>query len=244
MRVKAIVKYKGTNYHGWQKQIGDRTIQGEIEEVLSKVLDTNISIYASGRTDAGVHALGQVFHFDTLKEDIDLNRLRYSINMMLDNDIEILSLERVSDNFHSRYDVKVKKYEYKIKLKSKDPFNYQTSYICPYPLDINLFETSIKKFIGKHDFRNLTSKEIDDEQDFIREIYSIDFNIDKEDISIIFTGNGFMRYMIRYMVGVALAISMKKEDITYIDEILDNKDRKIISYKAPAEGLYLVEVTY
>ena len=244
MRIKAIVKYKGTNYHGWQKQVGDRTIQGVIEEVLSKVLDTPINIYASGRTDAGVHALGQVFHFDINKDNIDLDRLRYSINMMLDNNIEILSMEKADDNFHSRYDAKVKKYEYKIKLKSKDPFEYETSYVCPYPMNISLFKKAILKFVGKHDFRNLTSKEIDDEQDFIRDIYSIELKKNKDKISIIFTGNGFMRYMIRYMVGVALAIAQNKEDISYIDNILDNKERKIVSYKAPAEGLYLVEVKY
>ena len=244
MRIKAIVKYKGTNYHGWQKQIGDRTIQGVIEEALSKVLDTQINIYASGRTDAGVHASGQVFHFDINKDNLDLDRLRYSINMMLDNDIEIVSFEKVDNNFHSRYDAKVKIYEYKIVLKSKDPFKYETSYVCPYPMNLSLFKKAISKFVGKHDFRNLTSKEIDDEQDFVRDIYWIDIKKKDDELSIMFYGNGFMRYMIRYMVGVALAITQNKEDISYIDNILDNKERKIVSYKAPPEGLMLVDVSY
>ena len=244
MRVKAIVKYKGTNYHGWQKQIGDRTIQGVIEEVLSKVLDTNISIYASGRTDAGVHALGQVFHFNTHKKDLDLDRLRYSLNMLLDSDINIISLEEVDKDFHARFQVKSKTYEYRITLKSKDPFKYQSSYVCPYPMNVSLFKQSLMKFIGKHDFRNLTSKESDDEQDFNREIYNISFKKYKDDITITFNGNGFMRYMIRYIVGVSLAIAEGKEDISYIDTILDNKERQIVSYKAPAEGLYLIKVEY
>ena len=244
MRVKAIVKYRGTNYHGWQKQVGDRSMQSEIEATLSKVLDEPISIYASGRTDAGVHALGQVFHFDTSKENQDLDRLRYSINLMLDQDIQILSFEKVVDDFHSRYQVKVKNYEYRIILASKDPFAYDLAYVCPYQISYELLKESLNKFIGKHDFKNLTSKEIDDEQGFVREIYAINLEQIDNKITISFTGNGFMRYMIRFMVGVALAIAMKKEKLSYIDEILDVSERKIVSYKAPAEGLYLVSVEY
>ena len=244
MRIKGVVRYKGTNYHGWQKQVDDKTVEGAIEDALSKILDDKICIYASGRTDAGVHALGQVFHFNTYKKDLDLSRLRYSLNMILDQDIEILSLEEVDKSFHARFDVKKKKYEYWISLESKDPFLYESTYVCPYPVNISLLKKAILKFMGKHDFRNLTSKEIDDEQDFIREIYSIDFKKRNNIITITFVGNGFMRYMIRYMVGVALAIAMKKENISYIDQILDTKDRNIVSYKAPAEGLYLVEVYY
>lgn len=242
MRIKGIVSYKGNNYHGWQKQIGDNSIEEEIEKVLSKVLDEPINIYASGRTDAKVHAYGQVFHFDTNKEP-DLSKLTYSINMMLNDDIKIISLEKVDDNFHARYSAKAKIYEYKILLGSKDPFNYDTHYLCPYPIDIDLLKESLKKFIGVHDFRNLSSKE-EDEDDFVREIYSIDIDHSNDEINIIFKGNGFMRYMIRYMVGVALAISYHKEDISYIDSLLDTKERKITSYKAPAEGLYLVKVEY
>ena len=111
-------------------------------------------------------------------------------------------------------------------------------------MDIPLLKESLKKFIGKHDFRNLTSKEIDEEDDFIREIYSIDIKEDNNQISIFFRGNGFMRYMIRFMVGVGLAIAEHKEDISYIDTILDNKERNIISYKTPPNGLYLLEVKY
>ena len=244
MRIKGIVRYKGTNYHGWQKQVGDKTIEGAIEDALSKILDNPTCIYASGRTDAGVHALGQVFHFNTHKKDLDLSRLRYSLNMILDPDIEILSLEEVDKSFHARFLVKKKKYEYRISLESKNPFLYELAYVCPYPINVSLLKKSILKFVGKHDFRNLTSKEIDDEQDFNREIYSIEFKKYKNNITISFIGNGFMRFMIRYMVGVSLAIAMGKEDISYIDTVLDNKDRKIVSYKAPAEGLYLVEVYY
>lgn len=244
MRVKAIVKYRGTNYHGWQKQIGDNSVQVEIETVLSKVLDEPISIYASGRTDAGVHALGQAFHFDTTKDNQDLERLKYSINLMLSKDIQILSFEKVADDFHSRYQAKVKTYEYKIILSSKEPFAYDLAFVCPYQINFGLLKEAMNRFTGKHDFKNLTSKEIDDEQGFVREIFDIHCEQVKNEITIRFTGNGFMRYMIRYMVGVALAIAMGREELSYIDEILDVDERKIVSYKAPAEGLYLVSVEY
>ena len=243
MRIKCVCRYNGKNYHGWQKQVGDITIEGVIEEKLSQVLNEDIHIYASGRTDAGVHALGQVFHFIVHKDELDLDKLRYSINLMLPEDIEILSMEQVDDKFHARFDVKVKTYEYKILLSSKDPFHYESHYVCPYPIDIDLFKKALFMFEGSHDFRSLTSKE-EDEREFVREIYKIEFKQVDNEISILFTGNGFMRYMIRYMVGVALAISMHKEDISYIRTILDNKERNIVSYKAPAEGLYLVSVEY
>ena len=140
MRILGVCSYKGTNYYGWQKQVGFVSVQSTIEEVLSKVYDSPISITGSGRTDAGVHALRQYFHFDTEKEK-DLKQLAYSLNKMLPEDIKILSFERVADDFHARYNAKRKVYEYRIVLKNKDPFQDQLAFVYPMELDFDLFKT-------------------------------------------------------------------------------------------------------
>ena len=243
MKILGICSYKGTNYYGWQKQVGFISVQSKIEEVLSQIYDTAITITGSGRTDAGVHAYKQYFHFVTEK-DKDLKQLTYAMNKMLPEDIHILSLEKVADDFHARYNAKRKIYEYDILLKNKEVFNYDLAYLYPMDLDIDLLKEALKLFEGEHNYQDFTSKE-EDEGNFIRTIYSIEVKQDKDLIKIRFEGNGFMRYQIRNMVGSAIAVANKKEDISFIKYHLDgNKKREIIAYKAPAMGLYLVDVIY
>ena len=243
MKILGICSYKGTNYYGWQKQVGFISVQSKIEEVLSQIYDMPISITGSGRTDAGVHAYKQYFHFVTEK-DKDLKQLTYAMNKMLPEDIHILSLEKVADDFHARYNAKRKIYEYDILLKNKEVFNYDLAYLYPMNLDVDLLKEALKLFEGEHNYQDFTSKE-EDEGNFIRTIYSIEVKQDKDLIKIRFEGNGFMRYQIRNMVGSAIAVASKKEDISFIKYHLDgNKKREIIAYKAPAMGLYLVDVIY
>ena len=243
MRILGVCSYKGTNYYGWQKQVGFVSVQSTIEEVLSKVYDSPINITGSGRTDAGVHAFRQYFHFDTEKEK-DLKQLAYALNKMLPEDIKILSFEVVDDDFHSRYSAKRKIYEYRILLKNKDPFNNDKAYIYPMDLDVELLKEALNRFIGEHCYQDFTSKE-EDENGFVRTIYSIDVKQDSDLIKIIFKGNGFMRYQIRNMIGAAINVANKKESLDFIDyHLKDGKPREIISYKAPANGLYLVDVLY
>lgn len=243
MRVRGICSYKGTNYYGWQKQVGFVSVQSTIEEVLSKVYDTPITITGSGRTDAGVHALKQYFHYDTVKEK-DLKQLCYALNKMLPEDIKILSLEMVEDDFHSRYNAKKKIYEYRIVLKNKDPFQDELAFVYPMEFDFDLFKSALDKFVGKHNYQDFTSKE-EDEGGFIREIYEINVTKNDSDIKVRFIGNGFMRYQIRNMIGAAISVANKKETLDFIDYHLEEgKKREIISYKSPANGLYLVDVVY
>ena len=243
MRILGVCSYKGTNYYGWQKQVGFVSVQSTIEEVLSKVYDTPITITGSGRTDAGVHAIKQYFHFDTEKEK-DLKQLAYALNKMLPEDIKILSFEKVADDFHARYNAKRKIYEYRIVLKNKDPFLEQLACIYPMDFDFDLFKSALDKFVGKHNYQDFTSKE-EDEGGFVREIYEIKVNKDGNNISVTFEGNGFMRYQIRNMIGAALNVASKKESLDFIDyHLKEDKLREIISYKAPANGLYLVDVLY
>ena len=243
MRVLGVCAYKGTNYYGWQKQVGFVSVQSTIEEVLSKVYDTPINITGSGRTDAGVHALRQYFHYDANKEK-DLKQLCYAMNKMLPEDIKILSLEVVPDDFHTRYNAKRKIYEYHILLKNKDPFKDDLAFIYPMEFDFDLFKEALHKFVGKHNYQDFTSKE-EDESGFVREVYRINVDKNNSEITVTFEGNGFMRYQIRNMIGAAISVANKKETLDFIDyHLRKDKTREIISYKAPARGLYLVDVLY
>lgn len=241
MNILAKVSYKGTNYQGWQTQIGGNTIQDVIQEKLSQILNTPITIYGSGRTDSGVHAYGQYFNFK-IEKDIDLDKLRYSLNSLLPIDIHIISLNKVDDDFHARFSAKGKKYQYVIRLGENDPFTNELTYNFVRPLDVELFKKAIISFSGKHNFMNFTSKETD-EDNFIRNI-QVEVIENNNFIYVNFTGDGFMRYMIRYMVGTALEIGEKRLKLDFIRKNLDAKERKIVSYKAPSQGLFLLDVIY
>ena len=243
MRVLGVVSYKGTRFQGWQKQPTVITVQGEIEKALSQVLNSEVTIFGSGRTDAGVHALAQTFTFD-MSKDIDLDKLCFSINRMIDKDIKILSFKQVDDDFHARFSAKSKTYLYKIRLGVKDPFENEYQYIYPFEFDFDLFSKALKQFEGKHCFKDFTSKE-EDEDGYVREIYKIVSKKQDNDITVEFTGNGFMRYQIRNMVGAALAVASKNEDLDFIpNHLKEHKIREICQYKAPPQGLYLVKVEY
>lgn len=245
MRYLATVQYKGTNYCGWQKQNQSKlqSIQNEIEGVLARILNKNVKIFASGRTDAGVHAQGQTFHFDVDKE-LDIFRFTHSLNELLPNDIVVTKIKKVSDDFHARFMAVSKTYLYRI-LNSKiyDPFNENLAYQLKTKLDVEKMKKAAKLFVGEHNFQNFTSKD-DDEADFIRNIYSISINEIDDFINIEFKGNGFMRYMVRMIVGNLVQVGLGKIDEKTIEDNLVSNVRKPSSYKAPAEGLYLKEVLY
>ena len=244
MKIIGICSYKGTNYFGWQKQVGYVSVQSKIEECLSQIYDASITIYGSGRTDAGVHALKQYFHYVSDKEK-DLNQLAYALNKMLPDDIKILSLTKVDDDFHARYSAKRKIYEYHLLLTNKDPFNSDLAYIYPQDLDLKVLENALHLFVGTHNYQDFTSKEEDDDH-FVRTIYEISVNKIDNLVKIRFEGNGFMRYQIRNMVGAAINVASGKEKISFIEYHLNDKkqNREIISYKSPAVGLYLIDVIY
>lgn len=245
MRLLCKVAYKGTNYQGWQKQKNAPSVQEEIEKVLSQILNTEISIQGSGRTDAGVHAKGQYFHFDT-DTKMDLNRLQYSVNSLLPKDISVIEISKVSDDFHARYSAKSKRYSYFLRFEGKNPFNYDLETLYPYEIDTNLLIDCLKLFEGTHNFQDFTSKE-EDEENFMRTIFSVKahFVPGTNQFIITFEGDGFMRYMIRDMIGATLAVASGKEKKDFIEyHLSDKKEREIVPYKAPAEGLYLIDVNY
>ena len=244
MRILATTSYKGTNYSGWQRQPNVISIQEVIERELSKFFNREITIYGAGRTDAGVHAYGQRFHFDVEVDELDLDRLLYSLNKMLPDDIKIVDVEEVDSDFHARYSSKGKIYAYSVLFMAKEPFFYDTAYLYPKGLDLELFKDALDKFVGVHNFKNFTSKE-EDEENFVREIYSINVEGNESMAYIILHGSGFMRYMIRFIIGYAIDVANGKYPLESIDELLsDDSERHIVSSKAPASGLTLINVEY
>ncbi len=233
--------YDGTLYSGYQKQNDKSSIQEEIERVLSKIFNEKTKISSSGRTDSGVHALNQTAHFDTSKK-IDVDKLRHSINSLMKKDIYIKKIKKVSNNFHARYNVKKKEYIYKINIGEYNPI--QRNYVYQYNkyLDIESMKKAINLFLGEHDFKSFSTDTLD--KDTIRTIYNVKITKNKNEITISFIGNGFLRYMVRNMVGLLIEIGSGKREYNCVTNILEAKDRTKSGIKAPSCGLYLKSVKY
>lgn len=242
MRCLLTFSYDGTNFYGYQKQVNQRTIQEEIESVLSKINNDKVVISASGRTDAKVHALNQKAHFD-LKKDMNLDQLKYSMNKMLPKDIYIKSIEQVEDTFHARFDVKKKTYIYKINVGQYNPLERNYIYQYNNNLDIDAIKEGLTYLEGTHDFKSFT-KALEEEKDYVRTIYSSTIEKENDIVSIKFTGSGFLRYMVRNMVGTLIAVGEHKIEPIKIKEIIEKKDRKEALKTANPEGLYLYNVYY
>lgn len=242
MRYLAVVTYDGTHYAGWQIQPNGISIEEEIEKVLSRILNTPTKIYGSGRTDAGVHSHGQTFHFDS-KEIKDLDKFTYSLNSLLPRDIHINTIKKVNDDFNARYDVKSKTYVYLINMGNYDPFNKDYMYQLLRPLDISKMEECLEVFKGEHCFMNFTSKD-EDQANYVREIYECDLEVKDNIVKITFKGNGFMRYMVRMLVGTLIEVGLARLEVAEVKRILEADERKVVSFKAPACGLYLEKVEY
>lgn len=242
MKYKMIFSYDGSKYSGYAIQKNeDKTIQATIEKSLSLILSKDTKIYASGRTDKGVHALNQVATFES-NEEINPIKVLNSLNKLTPNDIYFKKLLRVSNKFDARLSAKSKTYLYIINMEEYDPFRRQYEVVIP-NLDIDKMSECAKIFIGKHCFQNYTSRP-KDLDNFIREIYSIKFLIKAKHLYIEFSGNGFMTYMVRKIVGSLIEVGkgkFTKEECKYY---LESKERKIINFTAIPKALYLKKVTY
>jgi len=242
MRYLMTFSYDGTNYNGYQKQVNKNTIQDNIEDNLSKILNQKISISSSGRTDAKVHAVNAKAHFDIDKK-IDINKLRNSLNKLINNDIYIKDIIEVPNDFHARFNVIKKEYIYKINIGEYNPIDRNYIYQYNKILDIKKMKKASKYLIGTHDFKSFTK--VDQiEKDYTRTIYNINFKLKNNILEITFIGNGFLRYMVRNLVGILIEVGNDKREISEIKEILEAKDRIKAGITAPPEGLYLKNVKY
>lgn len=241
---KLIIQYDGTKYNGWQKQGNTRnTLQGIFENILSKIFDTDIEIYGSGRTDAGTHAKGQVANFKC-ETDMSTSELKNIINKYLPKDIAVIDCSEVDMRFHSRLNAKSKEYLYIIDNgEVHDPFMKTYAFRVEEKIDIELMKKATSYFIGEHDFRAFCSNKRY-KKSTIRTIYSIDIYENNGKINILFNGNGFLYNMVRIIVGTLIEIATYKKSIEDIDNIFNNEKRLNAGFTAPACGLYLMKVFY
>ena len=238
-RYCATVSYNGQNYYGYQRQLNQVTIQGTIEEALLKALQEKIEIHASGRTDRGVHAIGQVIHFDTTSR-IPVEKLLHIINAHLPLDIRFLNIKQVSKAFHARYDVVGKEYIYKININKYNPIDSGLYWYID-PFNIALFKSEINKVIGEHDFFAFCKRPTT--SNTTRTINTIDVVENDGILTVSIMGNGFLRHMVRFIVGACVMIASKKVSYT-IDQVFLENDNQMIKDLAAPSGLYLNKVFY
>jgi len=242
--IKMIVSYDGSRYNGWQRQKNSpNTIQELIENVIHDCIKEKVTIISSGRTDAGVHAYGQVINFN-VQSTLPLKEIQRVINIALPNDIAIKSIEEVGERFHSRYNAKSKIYVYKI-LNSDvhDPFIRKYAYYCPHDLDIEKMKRAARLFIGQHNFNGFSSAKASNKSTE-RIIYSLDIVQNGEEIEISYHGNGFLYNMVRIMTGTLIEIGLRKLPEDVITTALKTGERQVAGYTAPPHGLVLAEVKY
>lgn len=238
-RIKCIVSYDGSMCFGFQRQPNFTTVQGTLEDALQEIAKEEITIHASGRTDRGVHAMQQVFHFDTTSK-INPNTFYQVLNKYLPDWMQILSSELVDPTFHSRYDVKTKEYMYLINLDKFDVIkrNYEW---YPGDFDKKVFMKELQSILGTHDFESFTTTNLTNRT--VRTIYSVSFEEVDHHLKVFIKGNGFLRYMVRNLVVAAMRISQGKASFTMKD-LLEAKDNTILKDIAPSSGLYLYNVEY
>ncbi len=245
MRYLGYLAYRGTSFYGFERQKEHRSIQGTVEVVLSQICGENIQIHGAGRTDAGVHALAQAFSFDT-NSTLPKDQIIYASNRLLPEDILLSSLQEVGPSFDARHSLSGKTYEYRFSYGQKDPFKVGLLTQLQRPdFDVTSFKKCLSCFEGTHDFSNLTTKK-EDKDNFVRTIESILVDLDetKKEGKVIFKGLHFMTYQVRLMMGLAFRCAYHQKNPDEVPFLMNQKPRKILSYKAPADGLYLTEVRY
>ena len=243
MRFLIKFSYDGTAYCGYQSQPGLDTIQDRLEEALKIINnDKKTTITSTGRTDKGVHALCQYGHAD-IDVNITEHKLKRAMNSNLPDDIHVIETKIVEDNFHARYNVKSKEYKYYINLGEYNPLERNYVFQYNYKLNIDAMKDAIKVFIGTHDFRAFVTDN-KEKENCIRTITSATIEEDNNKLIITFKGDGFLRYQIRNMVGILIRVGENKISTKDVEKILLSKDRTTTGKTAPAEGLYLTDVTY
>lgn len=238
--------YDGSNFCGYQKQPKQRSVQGEIEKVLKEINNgKEVTIHAAGRTDAGVHALSQRAHFD-LDVIISNEKLQKAMNSMLPEDIYIKKVDEVGADFHARFNAIGKEYIYKINMGEYNPLERKYVYQYNDRLDTIAMERAMKYVEGTHNFKAFTKAD-EEKDDFVRTISQTNLIRDLKDvnsITLVFVGTGFLRYMVRNIVGTLIEIGEGKKKSEDIIAILKSQDRRSAGKTADPEGLYLKNVFY
>ncbi len=241
-----ILAYDGTPFGGWQIQPNAITIQQILQETLSTILRHPTHVTGAGRTDAGVHALGQSAHFQS-PEHLNLFKILRSLNGMLPPEIRVLQINPVPDDFHARYAAKGKIYRYHLNLGPfNDPFTRNFAWYVPGRLNFEALQQAAAYFVGKHDFRSFANVASHDheERDTVRTIFRLDVIYTERGLFFEFEGDGFLYKMVRNIVGCLVEVAIGKYLPTQIPKMLEAHDRRAGGRAAPPQGLFLVKVNY
>jgi len=245
-RIKILVSYDGTDYHGWQVQPGLPTIQGALEQVIAEIEGRPVQVAGSGRTDAGVHAVAQVAAF-SIRNPIPVDNLRRAVNRLLPRDIRVLSVEEPAPDFHPRFQAKRKTYEYRI-LRGEicSPFDRRYVYHHPYPLATEEMIASAPLLEGEHDFTAFAASDDRDELELskARTIFCSRLALEGDRLIYRVTGSGFLKHMVRNIVGVLLEVGKGNLDRTGFLARLEPGCGIPAGPTAPARGLFLMSVEY
>ena len=241
--IKLTIEYDGKDFDGWQKQPNKLNIQGEIERAIEELTGEKVELIASGRTDAGVHALGQVANFKT-SSNFPTEKFPIAINSKLKKSIRIKEAEEVDERFHSRYNCKKKTYRYIINNSKQGTAIYRSlEYFMPVKLDVEAMKKAIKYFEGEHDFKAFKASGTSSKSS-VRKIYKTKITEQNERIIVELTGNGFLYNMVRIIVGTLVDVGMGKIKPEEVEDIINSGDRKRAGKTLPAHALYLVQVKY
>lgn len=241
--IKLTIEYDGKGFNGWQKQPDKLNIQGEIEKAIEEITGEKVDLTASGRTDAGVHSLGQTANFKT-NSNIPIEKFAKAINSKLKKSIVIKSAEEVDERFHSRYSVKSKTYRYIINNSENGTAIYRgLEYHISNPLDYKKMNEAIKYFIGEHDFKAFKASGTSSKSS-VRKILDGEVRKEGERVIIEITGTGFLYNMVRIISGTLLEVGLGKLEPSDITKIIESKERQNAGKTLPAHGLYLLKVEY
>lgn len=241
--IKLTIEYDGTAYAGWQRQPNQPTVQAAIETALTRVTQQHISVIAAGRTDARVHARGQVASFQSDKS-IPVNKWRLALNSALPHDISVISSEQVTDSFHARYSAKEKRYEYRIsKHPARPAIDRNRVWHLPYDLDTQAIQQAMSALQGRHDFTSFQGPRAST-SDPMCVVSQVSLSLDLMNLSIQIQANRFLKQMVRIIVGTLAEVGRHKRSPDSIQEILQAKNRPAAGETAPPQGLYLLHVLY
>ena len=242
--IKLVIEYDGKEFNGWQKQPTKLNIQGEIEKAIKQITGEEVDLTASGRTDAGVHALGQVANFKT-NSNIPIEKIPIALNSNLKKSIVIKSAEEVEERFHSRLNCKRKTYRYIINNSKYGTAIYRNLEThIPMKLDIQKMQEAVKYFEGEHDFKAFKASGTSSKSS-VRTIYKAEvIDAGNERIYIELTGNGFLYNMVRIIAGTLVEVGLGKIEPNEIKTIIESKKRENAGKTLPPQGLYLVNVEY
>lgn len=240
-----VIAYDGTDYSGWQVQPNGVSIQQVLQETFEQILQQPVKVTGSGRTDAGVHALGQVAHF-SLEREIDPAKLLHSLNSLLPQDIRVRLLEPAPPGFHARYSARGKIYHYHLTLGFRDPFRRRYSTYYPHSLDMDAIREAAQCFVGVHDFTSFANEASAGSaaRDPVRHLYRLDIIPEEHGFRFEFEGEGFLYKMVRNIMGTLLEVGSGKLKVADIERLFAAKDRRQAGRTAPPQGLFLVQVDY